>query len=251
MRGWLKTTAHESLFRRAARATARLVASFTLTAALAQGSISTAQETRQEFWPEINVYKKLDQTFRLRFLASLTRAQETGKKTEGTLEIDLDIGVKALIRQKLRNLPDHQRGKYVTLRAGYAYIPSFGDDADKEHRILLEGTGRYPLPLGILVSDRSRGDLRWINGDFSTRYRNRLRVERDFEIGIVKFTPYMMGEGFYDFRKDLWSRTELQTGVEIPLGRRPVIEFYYLRQHNSHSQTENVNGYGIVFQLHF
>jgi len=245
----MKKTANEPRFRQRARVTT-IGFAFTLLAVLAYGSTASAQETRQEFWPEADLYVKLNDQFRLRFLASLTRARETAKNTEGTLEVDFDIGVKAFIRQRLRNLPDNHRGKYLTLRTGYAYIPSFGEGSDKEHRIVLEATGRYPLPLDILVSVRNRGDLRWINGDFSTRYRNRLRLERDFAIGIVKFTPYLTGEGFYDLRKDLWNRVEFSGGAEIPLGRRPVIEFYYLRQNNSHSETQHVNAFGITFQWH-
>ncbi len=239
-----------SKYRRIVHATAKIIIAFGILTASAHGSAATAQESRQEFWSEGDLYAKLNEQFRLRFLASLTRARETAKNTEATLEVDLDVGLKPLIREKLRNLPDHQRGKYVTMRIGYAYIPAFGDGSDKEHRIVLEGTGRYPLPLDILVSDRNRGDLRWINGVFSTRYRNRLRVERDFAIGVVKLTPYLTGEAFYDLRKDLWNRVEFSAGAEIPLGRRPVIEFYYLRQNNSHSETQHVNGFGITFQWH-
>ncbi|HEU4387722.1 MAG TPA: DUF2490 domain-containing protein [Blastocatellia bacterium] len=222
-----------------------------LLAAFIHGSKAAAQETRQEVWPEFQAYAKLNEQFRLRFAASWTRARETAKYTEGTLEADLDIGVKAFVRPKLRNLPDNHRGKYLTLRAGYAYIPTFGESDDKEHRIVLEGTARYPIPLDILVSDRSREELRWINGDFSLRYRNRLRVERDFSIGVAKFTPYATSEAFYDFRKDLWSRFEFSAGTEVPLWRRQVMEFYFLRQHNIRSQTEHVNGFGLVFQWHF
>jgi hypothetical protein len=214
--------------------------------------LAAAQETRQEFWPEFQAFWKLNSTLRVRLVAQVTRARETEKHTEGIFEADLDIGVKAFFRTKLFNVPDAQRGKYLTLRTGYAYIPSFGEeDPPKEHRIVLEATGRYLLPLDILVSDRSRGDLRWINREFSTRYRNRLRIERDFSIGKFRFTPYAQGELFYDFRVDIWNRNEISAGAEIPVGSRFVIEPYYLRQHNIRSQTEHVNGVGLVFQWHF
>jgi len=250
MRRSMKKTADEPRFRLRAPRVARVLAAFTFLVVLAYGSTASAQETRQEFWPEADIYAKLNDQYRFRFLASLTRARDTAMNTEGTLEVDFDIGVKAFIRERLRNLPDNHRGKYLTLRTGYAYIPSFGDGNDKEHRIVLEATGRYPLPLDILVSVRNRGDLRWINGDFSTRYRNRLRLERDFAFGIVRITPYLTGEAFYDFRKDLWTRFEFSAGAEIPLGRRPVIEFYYLRQNNIRSETQHVNAFGITFQWH-
>jgi hypothetical protein len=211
-----------------------------------------AQETRREFWPEFQGYVKINNVLRLRLVASLTRAQETGQNTEGLFEVDLDIGVKAFFREKLMNLPDDQRGKYLTLRTGYAYIPTLAEtDPAKEHRVVLEATARYPLPLDILVSDRNRGDLRWINGEFSTRYRNRLRIERDFAIRKFKFTPYAMGELFYDLRFDRWNRNEITVGTEVPLSSRAVIEGYFLRQHNSGSGTTRIYGFGVVFQWHF
>src|SRR5215831_4408788 len=126
----MKTTVSEPRFRQKARIGTRGFAAFTLLAALTFGSTDNAQETRQEFWSEGDLYAKLNDQFKLRFLASLTRAMETAKNTEGTLEIDFDIGVKAFIRERLRNLPDNHRGKYLTLRTGYAYIPSFGEGSD-------------------------------------------------------------------------------------------------------------------------
>src|SRR5262249_28101692 len=158
---------------------------------------------------------------RLRFVEYLTRATEAADNTRGHLEVNLDIGLKPLISGKLRNPPNTHRGKDLFLKVGYAYIPTFDDR--KVHEILLEVTARCPLPMDILLSDRNRGDLRWVNGVFSTRYRNRLGVERDFEIRSVKFTPYATAEAFYDLSKDLWDRVEFSAGVEVPLGKHPVI----------------------------
>jgi len=219
---------------------------------IADGPVSRAQETKKEFWPEFNGYVPINDVVRLRLVASLTRARETAENTEGTLEADIDIGLKAFLRKVFLGLPDTHRGKYLTFRAGYAYIPTLGENTpDAEHRLLIEATGRYPLPLDILLSDRNRGEFRWISGDFSTRYRNRLKVERDFAIRRFRFTPYAHAEVFYDTRFDIWNRNEIQVGSEFPLGAKPVIEFYFLRQNNSRSQTEHVNGFGLVFQWHF
>jgi len=234
---------------RLAHAAARGFAAFALLAVLAPGP-AAAQEAQQQFRYEADQYVKLSDLLRLRFVEFVTRATEVCDSTEGHFEVNLDFGLKPLIRQRLRNLPDTHRGKYLVVGIGYAYIPTFGTD-DREHRIILEGTARYPLPLDILLSDRNRGELRWVNGVFSTRYRNRLMVERDFEIESVKVTPYLTAEAFYDFGKDLWDRFEFSAGVLVPLGKRPVIEFYYLRRNNSHQSVQHVNRLGIALQYHF
>jgi hypothetical protein len=75
-------------------------------------------------------------------------------------------------------------------------------------------------------------------------------MERDFAIGKFEFTPYATGEIYYDTRFDSWNRNELSVGVEVPLRRRSVIEFYFLRKNTSKTDTPHVNGFGLVFQLH-
>jgi hypothetical protein len=72
----------------------------------------------------------------------------------------------------------------------------------------------------VLVSDRSRMDLRSIEGTFSWRYRNRLTVEREFSAGRFRFTPYARGEIYYDSRHDKVSRTALIAGSSFPITRR-------------------------------
>ena len=55
---------------------------------------------------------------------------------------------------------------------------------------MIEASPRFPLPWKIVLTDRNRGDLRMIAGDFSWRYRNRLSVERAVFIHSYAFTPY-------------------------------------------------------------
>jgi len=234
---------------RLAYAAARAFAALAILAGFGHGSAATAQETQQQFRYEADEYVKLDDMFRFRFIEYVTRATEASPSTKGHFEVDLDIGLKPVLRTKLRNLPDTHRGKYLFLRVGYAYIPTFNDG--KEHEIVLEATARFPLSRDILLSDRSRGDLMWKNGVFSTRYRNRLMLERDFEIRSVKITPYFTAEAYYDLSDDLWDRFEFSPGVELPLGKRPVIEFYYLRRNNSHQTVQHMNRLGVAFQYYF
>jgi hypothetical protein len=56
----------------------------------------------------------------------------------------------------------------------------------------------------LLLIDRNRLDLRWVDGNFSWRCRNRLTLERHFKMGGNRaLTPYASGELFYDSRFDV------------------------------------------------
>ena len=138
------------------------------------------------------------------------------------------------------------------IRIGYRYINSFSSDSPDEHRGVLEATARYPLAIGLLLSDRSRIDLRSIGGENSWRYRNRLTVEKEFAIGRVRFGPYARGEVYYDSRYAKWSRTALIAGSTFPITRHFELEGYYEHQNDSGgSSNREVNAVGLVFNLYF
>jgi uncharacterized protein DUF2490 len=213
---------------------------------------AAAQDAPQEFWPEAQLYANLGDTFRLRALVTRTKARESDKFTEGTFEVDIDVGLKAMLRRKLAANPNTERGKYLTLRLGYVHVAALGDEVNpsNEHRAIMELTPRYPVGGGFLLSDRSRGEARWINGQYSLRYRNRVRLERDFAIKRFRFTPYATGEVYYDTRYRIWNRNEYSFGYEVPIQRHAIIEFYFMRQNTSRSSTPHVNGFGLVLQWH-
>jgi Protein of unknown function (DUF2490). len=216
-------------------------------------AVAVAQDTPQEVWPEAQFYVHLNDKLRLRALASLTKGKESGKFTEGTFEVDIDVGLKNILKRVLAENPNTERGKYLTLRAGYVHMAALHDEENpsNEHRAILELTPRYPLPGAFLLSNRGRAEGRWINGHPSFRFRNRLRLERDFKIRSFRFTPYMTGELFYDSRYHKWNRNEYSFGAEMPIRRHAIIEFYFLRQNTSQSSTPHLKGFGSVFQWHF
>ena len=78
-------------------------------------------ETVKQFWPEVDVYVPLNEKFRLFFLATTTKAEETRENIEGQVGAHIDY----LIHRK------------ASLRAGYRYGFSLGgSDPFKEHRIV-------------------------------------------------------------------------------------------------------------------
>lgn len=226
---------------------------------LLAGSAATANAqdspaTRNEFWPEINVYIKLSPRFRLFFLGTVSRAREGGGSVFGDEPFEGQAGV------HLDFIPN----KHMILRAGYRYGTSLnGADPFKEHRILTEQTFRKALPGKLLLSDRNREDFRFVDGEYSFRYRNRVTLEREFVIKEHSITPYTSGELYYDTRFDTWNRNRYAFGIQIPLKRRRsllnpifprrqvILDLYYMRQNDSRSETTHVNAIGMVWAIHF
>ena len=139
-------------------------------------------------------------------------------------------------------------------------------DADspyKEHRILTEQTLRKLLPGDLLLSDRNREDFRFISGDFSFRYRNRVTIER--EVHLFKgrnITPYASAEMFYDTRSSAWNRNGLAVGFQQSLRRGPlrrmllperqvILDLYCMRQNDSRSEIQHVNAIGAALSFYF
>jgi hypothetical protein len=157
---------------------------------------------------------------------------------------------------------DYSPNKHLSLRTGYRYGRSLEDDSYREHRLLTEQTLRKLLPGDFVLSDRNREDFRFLEGDFSFRYRNRLTIEREFELKKRTITPYVSGEVFYDTRYDTWNRNRLATGVQIslrqgllrkmpPSKRQVILDLYYLRQNDSRLDTQHVNAIGTALALYF
>ena len=80
-----------------------------------------------------------------------------------------------------------------------------------EDRAILSLWGKVPLPGDVWLENRARVDLRWIGGEYSTRYRLRVEATREFTVAGHSVVPYFNVEWFYDTRYDGWART-LYTG---------------------------------------
>jgi len=216
----------------------------------------TAQEsaTRNEFWPEVDVYIRVKPKVRLYLLGTVSKSVEDG-------ELRNAQGFEAQIGAHIDYIPND----HVILRAGYRYGTSVGDSDDpfEEHRLLTEQTLRKMLPGELLLSDRNREDFRFVNGDFSFRYRNRVTIEREFHLFKQRtITPYVSGEIFYDTRYDIWNRNRFAVGIQQSLRRGPlrrmllperqvILDLYYMRQNDSRSETQHVNGIGAALAFYF
>jgi hypothetical protein len=212
-------------------------------------SISAVGQTSQ-FWPEVDAYVKLNDNARLYLTASQTRENGTGTDAEIGPNIDFFLNPLFCLKKIVGFQLDQSKSRPLTFRVGYRLLPSTTNPT--EHRIVMEATPRYPLIRGMLLTDRNRCDLRFIEGRFSWRYRNRLTAERTFTIGRLHFTPYGRAEAFYDSNYNKFSRIALDVGSIFPVGEFVELEGYYEHQNDtSKNPNRQVNAAGAVLTFYF
>jgi hypothetical protein len=183
-----------------------------------------------EFWGELNLFKKVNPTTRLYFVVADTKGKESEFRTVDLAGfVDLTLGPQLPRR---RQKQDWQTRKYLWVRIGYDHIFKAEDKTRtaQEDRGIVALYGRVHLPGAILFEVRPRADLRWIEGSYSTRYRLRFEVNRDFTVLDRVVTPYFQAEYFYDTRYDGWSRDLYQMGAEIGVTGHFRVEPSVVRQ---------------------
>jgi hypothetical protein len=106
------------------------------------------------------------------------------------------------------------------------------------------------LPGKLILVDRNRGELRWVRGQaFSGRYRNRLWLERDCQVGWLVFTPYLYDEVFYDSRYGAITQNRYAAGIQVPAGLHVVLDTYFRRQ--DQRQAPSRHAIGLTLNLYF
>jgi hypothetical protein len=199
-------------------------------------------DRRNETWPEVQLLIRTSEKTRLFLNANISQERESRANREGQLGAHFDYLA-----------TDH-----VWFRAGYRYGRSLNSDSNfREHRLLLEQTFKTTLPGKIQVSDRNRQDFRFVRGDYSFRYRNRLTLEREIGRGEYRFTPYVQGEIYFDSRFDAWSRHRYGGGVVFPFSKlaratpsKPrfrdhvSLDLYAMRQSDSQPSPARANAFG-------
>lgn len=213
---------------------------------------AACQSTGSELRPELGFYVQQGQLIRIEFVDSASGNQATSQ-WQGRFDFYIQAALKPVFRRELRDHPDVYRNKYLTMRAGYRYVKGLTNgDSTSENRGILEVTSRYLLPWQLAISDRHRGEFRFIKGQgFSNRYRNRLRLERDIQSHWLGFTPYIYDEIFYDTRYGQWTPNRYGMGIQFPAGSHVVLEPYYFRQNGSHSNPPHLNVFAFTWSLYF
>jgi Protein of unknown function (DUF2490) len=101
-----------------------------------------------------------------------------------------------------------------------------------------------------LLSDRNRVEFRWVEGEYSTRYRNKLNIQHTFNMNPLRLVPYLAAEAFYDGGKNSWNEQQYTAGMEWQYKRLLMLQTYYLRQNCSPCSTEHLNVFGLTLNLY-
>lgn len=194
-----------------------------------------AQDSQFELWPELDIWKRLSPEVQLFFPFSISQAKEANY-TEGMVGANID----------------YRFDVKMSIRGGIRYHFSLSDTSYRELRTIGEFTYRFFPGSAIRLMDRSRVDLRLINGKMSWRYRNRIRAERTFNaMSNRTLTPYAMAEAGYDSRYDVVNRVRFNLGTEWVLSPRTMLDGYLAYQYDNRAQTAKTFALGLALNLTF
>ena len=226
-----------------------IIAGLCLSISACCGALAQQAQTEGEFWPAIDVHYQFSDNLRLLGLTELKRGAELGYQ-----QIDAGLGLgyrwKTIKRPHLENIDPDKEHTFL-VGGGYEYLHTVSGKPKYENRLALEAqAGTRPLSR-LLIRDRNRVEFRWVNGVYSTRYRNNLSLEYDISAGKFRFTPYTSAEAFYDGAKGSWNQEQYTAGAQWPYKRRLMLETYYLRQHCTTCSPVYLNVAGLTLNFYF
>lgn len=102
-----------------------------------------------------------------------------------------------------------------------------------------------PLSADWVLSNRYWIETRWVNRQYSTRYRVLLQGQKTVPVGEYVLTSYGSVEGFYDTRFDLISRWLLTVGVQFPIQDDYAVDVYFSHQDDRRQFPRYVNALGL------
>lgn len=215
---------------------------------LCQALLDVAEaDDSTEFWPEVNAFVPLGSRTRVHLSAAYAEGKESDTRSLD-LAAYLDVSLKPITRNHLQD-GDWQRSRYFWTRVGYTRVFKATDESAAdvtEDRGVISFLGKAPLPAAVWLEARARADLRWIGGEYSTRYRFRLEASREFEWLGRTLVPYANAESFYDTRYDGWSRGLFQGGAELEMSNGFRWETYLARQIDRLPSSTAVTALGVV-----
>jgi hypothetical protein len=210
---------------------------------------SSASVPTYEYWPDLNVYYRINENFRL--MAQGGEAIGTdGEPLSGNVGLNLDIAVKPHpFKTYVLGAPSlvEDRHRYLNLRLGYRYSETSQDVGKKvQNRLLTELTVRFNL-FGLVASDRNGFDWRWTEGAYTTRYRNRLQFERPIQIGTYGINPYANAEIIYLLSSGEWNQIRYRAGIQFPVVDHVTLDPFVGLNHTWQPTANNL--YGLGFKL--
>ncbi len=199
---------------------------------LFSGNVARAQTW--EFWPEFDAYIPVAPATQLNPFTNITQSRDTSYR-------QIEVGTYI----------DWRVASYLVLGGGYSYLYSPDAHSKNEDRAMVEGTPEIHLPADFHVLDRNRFEFRWVGGVYSTRYRNRLRLERPVGFDHDRtVTPYVELEIYYTFNTASISKVQTQIGAVWELSHSVTLDGAYVHQNDQTGSLNNVNAIELTVRLY-
>jgi hypothetical protein len=216
-------------------------------AAAAQSQTPT---TQTQVWPEVDAHFELPSDLRVLVFSGVEQGVGFPYQ-QWYAAAALGYQFKPILRQHLENI-DPDKEHHLLFGGGYEFLQTIQSGKVKdEDRVTIDVTPGFRLPAEFLVRDRNWIELRWINGAFSTTYRNMLTIERDFLVHGLRFSPNSSAEAFYDGAKHSWNQEWYTASVEWPYKRLFMLETYYRRENCPTCKPANWNVGGVTLNIYF
>lgn len=218
------------------RTAARFVGALLVGAASMVAAPAGAQETSEGSY-ELGLWKWLGENDLLYVPLAVTRAAESDH-AEGLAGV-------SYVRLMRRTL---------VMRVGYRYswelTPPELESPYREHRAVGEVTVR-PWPVRrIDLFDRTRFELRWIDGVPAWRLKNRILGERIVaRRNDMTFKPYGTFEASYDSRYGTINRLRASIGAATRLNTHVMVDTYVARARDSRSDAARLEALGMTLNL--
>jgi hypothetical protein len=222
-----------------------------LAASFAGAAWAQSSNTDNQVWPEADVYFKLSP--QLRFLYTLRGEADPGNGSGNIansfyLEFSFPRFHPVFFRRIIKI--NDARIQRVTFDLGERLIHSVNSPrSTSEERTIVQAALRWAFPFGSMLTDRNRVEFRFVNGAYSWRARDQVKVEKDIRIHGYALTEYVSAEAFFDSKTDSVDRLRYVGGVVFPVAKNTTIEPYFMRQDSRGSEPKFENAIGMRLSL--
>ena len=216
-----------------------------------------AQNTSLEFWPETDLWYRLNPDWRFSAFVPITKYNESKNRDLNIyLHVDYAWGhTKHPIYRRLVDQEKEQIMKAWMVRGGFMKGWSLGENAGNyiEDMLFSEIHRRIPIKGEILLSHRFRIDSRWLGheNDFSYRFRYRLMIEQEYKHKNYSFVPYLNIEPYWDSRYSKVVKTRAIAGVTASRGTKYALESNLTYQYDETYDTNNLYALNLILHVFF
>jgi hypothetical protein len=213
------------------------------------------QNASFELWPEVDVWYRLNNSWRLSAFAPITKYNES-KTRDLNIYLQADYAWGHSKHPYFNRLVDDNRNQQLKtwmVRGGYMKGVSIYDwgESYSEQMAFGELHSRWAYIKEVLFSQRLRVDNRWVGDQpvYSYRLRYRMMIEREFVSSKSSFVPYVSAEAYYDSRYSKINRIRLIGGTTISRGGPLALEGNITYQNDINYSTPNMFALNVILHV--